>query len=196
MDYYAQREKIVTSAAFIKLFEKWRKRSRFPKRTHCKNGHEICAANAHVGDLRHGRYRCAPCCQAHNRAYDKTPKMQAYYRAYDKTPKMQAYYRARNKTPKRRAYNRARNHKRNARIRGNGGTWTAAEFSALCAKYNHRCLCCGKRRKMTPDHVVPVVKGGRNVIENLQPLCLSCNSSKGARTIDYRNNPHPACIAL
>lgn len=36
------------------------------------------------------------------------------------------------------------------------------------------------------DHVVPVLFGGSNDISNIQPLCRSCNSSKGASTVDYR----------
>lgn len=58
------REEIVKSAAFIALFEKAIAASRDPKRTHCKNGHTITAAHAHVGDLkRTGRYTCDPCNQ-------------------------------------------------------------------------------------------------------------------------------------
>lgn len=48
------------------------------------------------------------------------------------------------------------------------------------------CLCCGSYERLSIDHVIPISKGGMNVIENLQTLCVSCNSKKGNKTIDYR----------
>ena len=94
---------------------------------------------------------------------------------------------------KRRAWERAHperrivsNHKRRAREAGNGGSFSLRQWFALCSVYNHRCLCCGKIKKLTADHVVPVSKGGSSNISNIQPLCKSCNSSKGTKTTDYR----------
>ena len=56
------RKKVVSSASFIKLFEKARAKMANPKRKSCKHGHAISAANAHVGDLkRTGLYSCDPC---------------------------------------------------------------------------------------------------------------------------------------
>jgi 5-methylcytosine-specific restriction endonuclease McrA len=77
--------------------------------------------------------------------------------------------------------------KRRSRIVGNGGIITSAEIKELFEKYGNRCLCCGStEKKLTLDHVVPLKLGGKNVIENAQPLCGSCNSKKSARAIDYR----------
>ncbi len=78
---------------------------------------------------------------------------------------------------------------RQARLRQNGGSFTSKEWRRLLAGYDFTCLCCGKREpeiKLTADHVVPLAKGGTNFIDNIQPLCLSCNTSKGVKTIDYR----------
>lgn len=47
-----------------------------------------------------------------------------------------------------------------------------------------RCLHCGKTKSLSVDHVVAVVNGGGNDDENLQTLCRSCNSSKGAKAFD------------
>lgn len=81
---------------------------------------------------------------------------------------------------------RVNEHRRQARKRGNGGSFTTMEWRALCGWFGGVCLSCGNS-ELTVDHVVPIHMGGRNSIENLQPLCRSCNSSKGTRTIDYRN---------
>ena len=78
---------------------------------------------------------------------------------------------------------------RRARILGNGGTITGAEFEELKARYNYICLACGRREpevKLTLDHVIPLARGGRNDIKNAQPLCGSCNAKKHAKIIDYR----------
>jgi 5-methylcytosine-specific restriction enzyme A len=52
--------------------------------------------------------------------------------------------------------------------------------------HGKKCLCCGTDKKITLDHVIPVSKGGLNEINNLQPLCKSCNSRKSTKIIDYR----------
>jgi 5-methylcytosine-specific restriction endonuclease McrA len=80
---------------------------------------------------------------------------------------------------------------RRARIQQAGGEFTSREWKKLCKRYDYTCLCCGKREpeiKLTVDHVIPLSAGGTNSIDNIQPLCISCNASKGTRTIDYRIN--------
>jgi hypothetical protein len=56
--------------------------------------------------------------------------------------------------------------------------------------HGEKCLCCGCYSNISLDHIQSIRNGGKNEIENLQPLCRSCNSSKGAKTIDYRNSTH------
>jgi 5-methylcytosine-specific restriction endonuclease McrA len=83
----------------------------------------------------------------------------------------------------------AKAHRRRTRKEANGGSFTAPEWAALKAKYNHTCLACGRKEPkitLTPDHVIPVIHGGSNDISNIQPLCVSCNSRKHTKTIDYR----------
>jgi 5-methylcytosine-specific restriction endonuclease McrA len=81
---------------------------------------------------------------------------------------------------------------RRDRKKGAEGSYTAAEWEALKARYHYCCLCCGEQEpaiKLTVDHIVPISKGGANVIDNIQPLCRSCNARKYARHIDYRPPP-------
>jgi 5-methylcytosine-specific restriction endonuclease McrA len=81
----------------------------------------------------------------------------------------------------------AKTHRRETRLTGAGGSYTAEEWNSLLDKYGHRCLRCGKTGiKLTVDHVIPVLLGGTSNIDNLQPLCLSCNSHKHTRIVDYR----------
>lgn len=66
---------------------------------------------------------------------------------------------------------------------------THKDWIDLLDKYNHQCLWCGRKGiKLTQDHVIPLSKGGRNVIENIQPLCHSCNSTKHTDIIYFRNS--------
>lgn len=79
--------------------------------------------------------------------------------------------------------------KRRARKANNGGSYTSAEWNELCEIAGSICLCCGKpneESKLTADHIIPVARGGTSYIDNMQPLCNSCNCKKATKTIDYR----------
>lgn len=45
----------------------------------------------------------------------------------------------------------------------------------------YRCLHCGTHRDLAVDHIIAEVNGGSDDENNLQTLCRTCNSSKGAR---------------
>lgn len=71
---------------------------------------------------------------------------------------------------------------------GNGGNHTQGEWETLKAQYNWTCPSCLREEpevKLSRDHIVPLVKGGSDNIENIQPLCYSCNSKKHYKVIKY-----------
>lgn len=53
---------------------------------------------------------------------------------------------------------------------------------------DQQCLKCGSQDNLQIDHIMPVCLGGHNHIDNLQVLCLKCNSEKGDRPEDYRQS--------
>ncbi len=80
-----------------------------------------------------------------------------------------------------RAYRKPSQSRRKARLRNAVGFFTATEWRGLLGLYRNRCAYCGKRNKrLTVDHIVPLVGGGTNTIDNIVPACSRCNSSKGA----------------
>lgn len=85
------------------------------------------------------------------------------------------------------AVERGRRKRRN--LERNASGWhTFGEWETLKAQYNWSCAGCGRKEpeiKLTRDHIIPLIRGGSDNIENVQPLCRSCNSKKGTR-IDYK----------
>lgn len=61
------------------------------------------------------------------------------------------------------------------------------EWEAVVEACGNRCIVpgCGAS-PVTMDHVIPLSRGGRHHISNLQPLCGLCNDSKGVKITDYR----------
>lgn len=71
---------------------------------------------------------------------------------------------------------------RKARERGAAGSHTHDEWQAKLREHDFACAYCGRRdRPLCRDHVVPIARGGTNVIANIVPACRPCNSKKGAR---------------
>lgn len=48
----------------------------------------------------------------------------------------------------------------------------------------YRCRSCGDWHDLAVDHIIPVARGGTDDLANLQTLCRSCNSAKGAKLPD------------
>lgn len=73
-------------------------------------------------------------------------------------------------------------HKRRMQTRSILSNLTTEQWKRILQAQSDRCNMCGKSfcksRKPTFDHIVPLSKGGGMTSENIQGLCLSCNSRK------------------
>jgi uncharacterized protein YdaU (DUF1376 family) len=67
-------------------------------------------------------------------------------------------------------------------------THTKEEWALLLEICKNCCCKCSDIAPLVKDHITPLYQGGNDGIENLQPLCRRCNSSKGPENKDYR--PH------
>lgn len=70
-----------------------------------------------------------------------------------------------------------------ARKRGAEGSHTVGDILQLMQIQKSRCAACATdiSQKYHVDHVMPLALGGSNDKSNLQLLCQSCNTSKGAK---------------
>lgn len=71
--------------------------------------------------------------------------------------------------------------RRYAREQGAEGTHTFKKWQELKKQCDYTCLMCKRKEpeiKLTEDHIVPLSRDGTDYIDNIQPLCQSCNSKK------------------
>jgi len=64
----------------------------------------------------------------------------------------------------------------------------------VLARANFRCEACGRTASeviLEIDHVIPVAKGGKSILKNLQALCKTCNQGKGAKLKVVRKKKKP-----
>lgn len=65
------------------------------------------------------------------------------------------------------------------------GTHTVEEWLSMVDIFDGKCLKC-KVEGVVKDHIIPVYQEGSDSIQNLQPLCRSCNAAKGPENKDLR----------
>ena len=64
---------------------------------------------------------------------------------------------------------------RERRVRSAGKGYSYDQWLDKCQAFANRCAYCLKEQKLTRHHIVPIAKGGANLIDNIAPACLSCN---------------------
>lgn len=82
----------------------------------------------------------------------------------------------------------AKERNKRARVRKNGGTHTVQDVADILKMQRGRCAYCRKNvgNKYHVDHIIPIVKSGRNDRSNLQILCPTCNHRKHSKDpIDF-----------
>lgn len=155
-------------------------------------------------------HRCKECRKAYQRKWreDNRQHHREYSRQYykDNQEERSAYYKQwcidnaehkaeydrqwkKDNPEKTKDNRRVANARRRALLANAEGDYTPQEWRNLKRKYKNTCLKCGKKPpevKITPDHVVPLASGGKNSIDNIQPLCWGCNAQKQNTYADYR----------
>lgn len=74
--------------------------------------------------------------------------------------------------------------RRRSRVANAEGSFTPQDIRQMLIEQSEKCFTCGTdiSRSFTVDHITPLALGGNNYLSNIQILCQSCNSSKGAKT--------------
>jgi 5-methylcytosine-specific restriction endonuclease McrA len=137
--------------------------------TSCKKVLEATPANFHK--QKNGRYgftsKCKPCKNLEIAEWTrKNPEMSRAQKMRWKALNYEKYLQIKRDDQRRRKY----------RLRS--GKVGVEEWKKMLAEYNFSCAHCGSQDDITQDHIIPLSRGGANLIENIQPLCRSCNSRK------------------
>ena len=74
-----------------------------------------------------------------------------------------------------------------ARERGYEGILSLDDWKLVLSLTDGQCIACEENAADSIDHVLPLVKGGMNTVQNIQPMCIKCNLKKGTRLVDFRS---------
>lgn len=88
------------------------------------------------------------------------------------------------------------NNKSNFRDNSNRYSFTQMERNAIASYYDYKCNVCHidleDLRDIDIDHILPIAFGGKNIIDNLQPLCKPCHKEKTKN--EKHNTKHETAI--
>lgn len=144
---------------------------------------------------------CKDCEHAAKSAWRATPGGKASERLFRQTNEKHRNYRqtdaGRAATERYRMTidNLLRQSRADYKARGGMGsvTLTVDELAALLERYQMTCAYCrrevlvlaevGDERKLTLDHVRPILQGGGHTADNVVPACWRCNERKGTHPL-------------
>jgi len=72
---------------------------------------------------------------------------------------------------------------RKRRISAIENDYSLKEWEETLEYFNYECAYCGSKQNLQQEHILPVVKQGRYVKNNIIPACKKCNSSKWANSL-------------
>ena len=135
--------------------------------------------------------RCDACCRAEHQQYLKRKEAQARKRTYSKWGDIEA--------PAARESQRRNNARRWYALTKRPSTHAhPISWKELIKRDGTKCAICGEnvdpedtwekngrlcfgRKYPTVDHIIPLIHGGTDTLDNVQLLCKHCNSVKGAK---------------
>lgn len=72
--------------------------------------------------------------------------------------------------------------KRNLLKKGVTKLLTRKELSEIRSSYSNLCVYCLKPAEAN-EHIIPICSGGQDTLDNVVPVCTSCNSSKQGKVM-------------
>lgn len=119
---------------------------------------------------------------AYRRAYkeqnaDEIRKRNRYY-YYENREKIKDYQNHYGKTEQGRKVAAIKTQRRRAKKAELPATLTPEQWKITMDEFNNKCCYCGKKRKLTQDHFIPLSKGGWYTHNNIVPSCGECNINK------------------
>ncbi len=152
---------------------------------HCAKGHKL---NEIVIVKGRPTRRCKQCAAS---------RATAYRERYPERSRARTNSWRKNNREKFLALCRYARHIRRIRAVARLGSWTVEQWNSLKESFENKCLACGLSeaalsllgRRLSPDHIRSLAKGGTNDLTNIQPFCHGkggCNNRKHTKWVDYR----------